>query len=89
VHEFDTQVIIREKLLLTIFERLEAADISLAFPTQTIVFSPSQLEAVRGGAAANGDAADADQTAKAATPALPALPAPPVVWTDATPPPRT
>ena len=86
VHEFDTQVIIREKLLLTIFERLEAADISLAFPTQTIVFSPSQLEAVRGGSAANGDAADADETAKAVAPALPA---PPAVWTGATPPPRT
>jgi MscS family membrane protein len=83
VHEFDTQVIIREKLLLTIFERLEAADISLAFPTQTIVFSPSQLEALKGGAAVNGDA---DETAKAVAPALPA---PPAVWTDATPPPRT
>ena len=80
VHEFDTQVIIREKLLLTIFERLEAADISLAFPTQTIVFSPSQLEAVRDGAAANGDADKTDDAVATA---------PPAVWTDATPPPRT
>ena len=83
VHEFDTQVIIREKLLLTIFERLEAADISLAFPTQTIVFSPSQLDAVRGGPAAVGDASETDKTADAVTPASPA------VWTGTTPPPRT
>jgi len=38
--EFDVQVVIREKLLLTIYERLEAAGIRLAFPSQTIVFEP-------------------------------------------------
>jgi MscS family membrane protein len=37
VREFDTQVIIREQLLLAICERLEAAGIALAFPGQTIV----------------------------------------------------
>ena len=47
VREFDTQVIIRENLLLTIFERLEAADINLAFPTQRLVFSPEQLAEAR------------------------------------------
>ncbi|WP_229205937.1 mechanosensitive ion channel family protein [Duganella sp. Leaf126] len=39
VKEFDTQVIIREELLLTIYERLEAAGIDLAFPTQTVVYA--------------------------------------------------
>ena len=38
VKEFDTQVIIREELLLTIYEQLEAAGIELAFPTQTVVY---------------------------------------------------
>ena len=47
VREFDTQVIIRENLLLTIFERLEAAGIGLAFPTQRLVFSPEQLAEAR------------------------------------------
>jgi len=47
VREFDTQVIIRETLLLTIYERLEAAGIALAFPTQKIVFMPEQLAAAR------------------------------------------
>lgn len=41
VREFDAQVVIREALLLAIYERLEAAGIDLAFPprTQAIVFS--------------------------------------------------
>lgn len=38
VREFDTQVIIREQLLLAIYERLEAAGIGLAFPGQTIAY---------------------------------------------------
>lgn len=38
VKEFDTQVIIREELLLNIYEQLEAAGIELAFPTQTVVY---------------------------------------------------
>jgi MscS family membrane protein len=42
VREFDTQVIIRESLLLAIYERLEAAGISLAFPSQTIVVAQGQ-----------------------------------------------
>lgn len=59
VGEFDTQVIIRESLLLTIHERLEAAGISLAFPTQRIVFSAEQLAEARGQAAGAGEAAEA------------------------------
>jgi MscS family membrane protein len=43
VLDFDASVIIREELLLTIYERLEAAGIGLAFQTQTTVFSPEQL----------------------------------------------
>ena len=39
-------MLIREELLLTIYERLEAAGIGLAFQTQTIAFSPGQLEAL-------------------------------------------
>ncbi|WP_071360362.1 mechanosensitive ion channel family protein [Massilia timonae] len=45
VSEFDTQVIIRETLLLKIHERLEAAGIPFAFPTQKIVFSREQAGA--------------------------------------------
>ena len=37
---FDVQVVIREALLLTIYERLEAAGIDLAFPTQTVMLAP-------------------------------------------------
>ncbi|MBB3222703.1 mechanosensitive ion channel family protein [Pseudoduganella umbonata] len=39
VREFDVQVVIREALLLAIYERLEAAGIDLAFPNQTILLS--------------------------------------------------
>ncbi|WP_338764292.1 mechanosensitive ion channel family protein [Massilia sp. METH4] len=46
VREFDTQVVIREALLLAIYERLEAAGISLAFPSQTIVFTHGGQEQV-------------------------------------------
>ncbi|MEW7849060.1 mechanosensitive ion channel family protein [Massilia aurea] len=46
VHEFDTSVLIRETLLLTIYERLEAAGITMAFPAQTIMFSPEQMDAL-------------------------------------------
>ena len=46
VREFDTQVIIRENLLLTIYERLEAAGIGLAFQTRTIAFSAEQMAAL-------------------------------------------
>ena len=45
VPEFDAQVIIREELLLSIYEQLEAADIGLAFPTQTIMLPPRQTSA--------------------------------------------
>jgi MscS family membrane protein len=45
VPEFDTQVIIREELLLSIYEQLEAAGIGLAFPTQTIMLPPRQTSA--------------------------------------------
>jgi MscS family membrane protein len=38
--DFDTQVVIREALLLAIYEQLEAAGIKLAFPTQTILYAP-------------------------------------------------
>ena len=47
VKEFDTQVIIRETLYLAIVERLEKAEIKLAFQTRTVLFSDQQLEAVR------------------------------------------
>jgi MscS family membrane protein len=40
VPEFDVQVVIREELLLTIYERLEAAGIGLSFPSQTIAWTP-------------------------------------------------
>ncbi|WP_296942033.1 mechanosensitive ion channel family protein [uncultured Massilia sp.] len=39
VRDFDTQVVIREALLLGIYERLEAAGIALAFPSQRIVMA--------------------------------------------------
>jgi MscS family membrane protein len=45
VPDFDTQVVIREELLLTIYERLEAAGIGLAFPTQTIFYAPQRAAA--------------------------------------------
>jgi MscS family membrane protein len=43
VLDFEVNVVIREELLLTIYERLEAAGIGLAFQTQTMVFSQEQL----------------------------------------------
>ncbi len=55
VPSFDEQVVIREDLLLTIYERLEAAGIKLAFPSQTIMWSPRRAvdgEAGHGQAAA-------------------------------------
>jgi MscS family membrane protein len=48
VKEFDTQVIIREELLLAIYEQLEAAGISLAFPTQTILHAPKYRQPAPG-----------------------------------------
>lgn len=36
--EFDVQVVVREKMLFTIYERLEAAGIRLAYPSQTVLF---------------------------------------------------
>jgi len=36
--EFDVQVVVRENLLFTIYQRLEAAGIRLAYPSQTVVF---------------------------------------------------
>ena len=42
VREFDVQVVIREALLLAIYERLEAAEIELASPRPTIVFASQQ-----------------------------------------------
>jgi len=46
VKEFDTQVIIRENLYLTIYERLEKAGVKLAFQTRTVLFSKEQLNEV-------------------------------------------
>ncbi|MDY0973999.1 mechanosensitive ion channel family protein [Massilia sp. CFBP9012] len=60
VSEFDTQVIIRETLLLTIYERLDAAGISIAFPTQRIVFSPEQLAEAREQLVGSGNEAAAE-----------------------------
>jgi MscS family membrane protein len=45
VRDFDANVIVREELLLSMVERLEAAGIKLAFPAQTIVFSPEESAA--------------------------------------------
>ena len=50
VREFDTQVIIREELLLAIYEQLDAAGIGMAFPSQTIVFAPEPAPAPAGDA---------------------------------------
>jgi MscS family membrane protein len=61
VPEFDTQVVIREELLLSIYEQLEAAGISLAFPSQTIMFPPRQTSAEA-------------ESARSAEPAQPAQP---------------
>ncbi|RDE04996.1 mechanosensitive ion channel family protein [Sphingomonas aracearum] len=36
---FDESVVIREELLFAIFEQLEAAEIGIAFPTRTLMFS--------------------------------------------------
>lgn len=36
--EFDVQVVVRENLLFTIYQRLEEAGIRLAYPSQTVVF---------------------------------------------------
>ncbi|MFC0253053.1 mechanosensitive ion channel family protein [Massilia consociata] len=47
VRDFDASVLVREELLLSLYERLEAAGIGLAFPAQTIEFSPGQLEALK------------------------------------------
>ncbi|GGX80721.1 mechanosensitive ion channel [Massilia dura] len=66
VREFDTQVIIREELLLTIYERLEAAGIGLAFPSQTIVFSPAAGTAANELQAADAGVDDAPRPARAA-----------------------
>jgi MscS family membrane protein len=54
VREFDAQVIIREALLLAIYERLEAAGIGLASSGQTLVFAP-QREVRDGERAAIGE----------------------------------
>jgi len=44
VRDFDASVLVREELLLSIYERLEAAGIGLAFPAQTIVFARGEPE---------------------------------------------
>lgn len=46
VPDFDESVLIREDLLLSIYEGLEAAGIGLAFQTRTIVFTPEQFQAM-------------------------------------------
>lgn len=48
VRDFDASVLVREELLLAIYERLEAAGIGLAFPAQTIVFAPGEAEVPAG-----------------------------------------
>jgi len=63
VREFDTQVIIREELLLTIYERLEAAGIGLAFPNQGIMLSPEQIAATRARSAPATDKVELKKTA--------------------------
>ena len=68
VTEFDTQVIIREALYLSIYERLEAAEIKLAFQTRSIVFAPGQLEAVAGMRAAGEASNEVNEVAPDAAP---------------------
>jgi len=62
VSEFDTQVIIRESLLLRVYERLEAAGVSLAFPTRKIMFSPRQLAAAKDALAGADERKERDGT---------------------------
>ena len=66
VHEFDTSVLIRETLLLTIYERLEAAGITMAFPAQTIMLAPEQMAALM---QLRGPGVDLDKTEAAGPPA--------------------
>lgn len=55
--DWDASVVVREALLMAMVKRLEAAEIGLAFPAQTVVFAPDQLEAMKPrGAAPQGDA---------------------------------
>lgn len=65
VKEFDTQVIIRENLYLTIYERLEAAGVRLAFQTRTVLFSDDQLEVIgkRAGSDASNEAEEQEEEA--------------------------
>ena len=64
VLDFEHSVRIREELLLAIYERLEAAGIGLAFPAQTIEFSPEPLRAI-GPREAAGAERDARRDVKA------------------------
>jgi MscS family membrane protein len=64
VLDFEHSVRIREELLLAIYERLEAAGIGLAFPAQTIEFSPEPLRAI-GAREAAGAERDARRDVKA------------------------
>ncbi len=57
VLDFEVSLAIREELLLSIYERLEAAGVGLAFPAQTIVFSPEE----RAAAQASGDGKDGQE----------------------------
>lgn len=59
VSDFEVSVVIREELLLSVYQRLEAAGIGLAFPAQTIDFSPGSL--------GPSGAADAEGTAPGRT----------------------
>ncbi|KFI06567.1 mechanosensitive ion channel family protein [Massilia sp. BSC265] len=55
--DWDASVIVREALLMSIIARLEAAGIGLAFPAQTVVFAPEQLDAIQPRAGAQGGTA--------------------------------
>jgi len=79
VHEFDTSVLIRETLLLTIYERLEAAGITMAFPAQTIMLAPEQMAALM---QLRGPGVDLEKAGPAGPPAPPSA-------ESATPQPRT
>lgn len=64
VPDFEVSLVIREALLLSIYERLEAAGIGLAFQAQTIVFAPEQLDALAPAPIPNPEAERSDPLAK-------------------------
>jgi MscS family membrane protein len=67
VRDFGTSVIVREELLLTIYERFEAAGIGIAFPTRTITFAESSPLYARTVVSGADDADAADESSDGPT----------------------